>query len=183
MSFNFREAIPLSTNKFKHPLKAVVIPLSIASISAGCQIRVIPPTHGQPLAQLDPTIEEPAIQIPSTPDNGNPLQEVTHLCEAVVPEPASDEVVTVIFDYPLPKDTDINTVQLTVLGKTYEQKSLFSTAGEASWWVLPVIRGIAPMVITQWASRGPDYENLTVQFYGFEETPANCQRIAHTLLP
>ena len=39
------------------------------------------------------------------------------------------------------------------------------------------------MVITQWASRGPAYENLTAQFYGFEDVPVSCQRMGRTLLP
>ncbi len=163
----------MSFSKFRHQLSAVFLPFLVASISAGCQIRVMPPSLELPPAQAEPV-----------PDDSEPAQSITHTCKAIVPEPVSDEVVTVDFDFPLPSDADITTVQLTILGEPYAQKALFSTAGEDGWWVMPVIRGIAPMVITQGASRGPADENLTAQFYGYEEIPAVCQPVvSYTPLP
>ncbi|MEO0455838.1 MAG: hypothetical protein AAF152_04545 [Cyanobacteria bacterium P01_A01_bin.114] len=107
-----------------------------------------------------------------------------YLCQATLLEPIAThpEEIQVVFLYPQSEERAFLNVELIIDEQTSEHRATFSTAGEDSWWTLPAVRGIAPIVITQWAAiRTPAHELFTLAWSGGTDVNVSCESVLDSL--
>ena len=86
--------------------------------------------------------------------------------------------VGIEFVYPQVRMGEFLDVQVTTPEfdqQTDPQRAWFSTAGEDGYWTLPVVQGIAPIILTQTAAiKIPEHERLSAEFCGSPVVPVTC---------
>jgi hypothetical protein len=103
-------------------------------------------------------------------------------CQAVIEAEFETQAIAaeVEFVYPQVRSAEYLNVQISLLGLDEVdpawRKAWFSTGGEDSYWTVPVVLGVAPVVITLSAApREPVNDRFLAEFSGHSVVPVQCE--------
>lgn len=154
-------------NPFRLPLILVII------FSAPIGGLTTAPASAQPMPIVDRSIRLPT-------EVESPTGQIQ--CQTVIEAEIEAQAIAaeVEFVYPQLRSAEYLNVQISFLGLNEVdpawRKAWFSTAGEDSYWTVPVVLGVAPVVITLSAApRDPVNDRFLAEFSGHAVVPVQCE--------